>query len=183
LFNEHRRRLLAVVRQRLSPALSARVDPEDVLNQAFLTALRKWGRARPAGEPFPWLYQIVLDCVIEAWRRETRPCRNPARDVPWPDHSSCFLGQQPPWSDTSPSEALAREEENQAREQVLTQALQQLPPRDKEVVVLRHYGALPFKEVARQLNMTPTAAAVRYVRALKRLRRSVRDLENGTTRE
>src|SRR5712692_10259884 len=78
LFEQHQPKLLAMVRRRLDPALAARISPEDILSDAFLEARRKWStfKARSALTPYAWLYRIVRDCLIEAWRRESRACRN-----------------------------------------------------------------------------------------------------------
>src|SRR5436309_7471804 len=74
LLEEHRARLLAVVRRRLDPALSPRLDPEEVLQEVFLRARDRWAgyRARPAVTAYAWLYGLTRDCLIEAWRREAR---------------------------------------------------------------------------------------------------------------
>jgi RNA polymerase sigma-70 factor (ECF subfamily) len=94
LLEEHRPKLLAMVRRRLDPALAGRVDAEDVVNEAFFQARRRWGRFKEQSglTAYAWLYRIVLDCLIEAWRRETRDCRDRRRDLPWPEASSVQLG-------------------------------------------------------------------------------------------
>src|SRR5690242_16499557 len=94
LLEEHRPRLLAMIKRRLAPALAARLSPEDVLNEAFLHAQRRWRHfeARATLSPYAWLYRIVLDRVIETWRQETRARRDARRDLPWPEESSLQLG-------------------------------------------------------------------------------------------
>src|SRR5713226_7639927 len=71
LFEQHQPKLLAMVQRRLDPALAARISPEDILSDAFLEARRKWTafQAQSALSPYAWLYQIVKDSLIEAWRR------------------------------------------------------------------------------------------------------------------
>src|SRR5438874_6337274 len=79
LFEEHQPKLLAMIQRRLDPSLAARISPEDILSDAFLEARRKWPafKAQPALTPYAWLYGIVRDCLIQAWRRENRSCRSP----------------------------------------------------------------------------------------------------------
>src|SRR5438552_17586548 len=93
LFEEHRPKLLAMVQKRLDPALSARIDAEDILSEAFLEARRKWKtfKKQSAMTPYAWLYRIVLDRYIEVWRRENRGRRDLDRDMPWPERSSVQL--------------------------------------------------------------------------------------------
>ncbi len=170
LFEEHRPKLLAMVRRRLDPALAPRIDAEDVLSEAFLTARRKWDafKAQSDFSGYAWLYCIVRDCLIDAWRRETRGCRNLGREMPWPEQTSVQLGLGLVGGGTSPSAEAVREE---LRRQ-MRDALERLRPHDREILWMRHYDQLTFGEAAAVLGLTETAATVRYVRALKRLRTS-----------
>src|ERR1700736_1375932 len=86
LLEEHRPRLLAMVQRRLDTALAARVDAEEIVNEGFFLARRKWPRFKDQTtlSAFAWLYGIVRDCLIEVWRRETRGPRDARRNVPWP---------------------------------------------------------------------------------------------------
>src|SRR5438105_4839442 len=94
LLQEHRPKLLAMVRRRLDPALAARIDPEGILSDAFLEARRKWPafKEQSARTPYSWLYRIVLDCLIERWRRESRGLRDYRRTMPLPEGTSVQLG-------------------------------------------------------------------------------------------
>src|SRR5207245_2824971 len=78
LYEEHRPRLLAMLQRRIDPALATRLDADDVLQETFLLARRRWARpARGAMSPYAWLYRLALDCLIEARRREGREVRDP----------------------------------------------------------------------------------------------------------
>jgi len=168
LFGEHRPKLLAMVQKRLDPALSARIDAEDILSEAFLEARRKWNsfKKQSAMTPYAWLYRIVLDRLIEAWRRETRARRDAKQEMPWPERSSVQMGLGLVNPGTSPSEAAARAE----MQQRMRQTLELLGARDQEILWMRHYDQLSFKEAAMVLGVTESAATLRYVRALKRLK-------------
>jgi RNA polymerase sigma-70 factor (ECF subfamily) len=168
LFEQHRPKLLAVVQRRLDPALAARVGPDDVLGEAFLEARRKWAafQAEPGLSPYAWLYRIVRDCLIEAWRRESRACRDLDRDLPWPERSSAQLVLGLVGSGSSPSARAVREEQQRQ----VVETLHLLKEKDREVLWMRHHDDLSFQEVAAVLGIAETAARVRYVRALERLR-------------
>jgi RNA polymerase sigma-70 factor (ECF subfamily) len=168
LFEQHQPKLLATVRRRLDPALAARLSAEDVLSDAFLEARRKWPafKAQSALAPYPWLYRVVLDCLIQAWRRETRACRDPERELPWPERSSLQLVLGLVGSGSTPSDHVAQAD---LRQQV-AETLKLLKDKDREVLWMRHHDDLSFPEVAAALGIAETAARVRYVRALERLR-------------
>jgi RNA polymerase sigma-70 factor (ECF subfamily) len=168
LFEEHRPRLLAMVQRRLDPALAARVSAEDVLSDAFLEARRRWTafKAQSALTPHAWLYGIARDRLIEAWRRENRACRDPEREVPWPERSSVQLVMGLIGSGNSPSAEVAQADLRQR----VGEALKLLKDRDREILWMRHHDDLAFQEIAAVLAITENAARVRYVRALDRLR-------------
>jgi RNA polymerase sigma-70 factor (ECF subfamily) len=173
LLDEHRPKLLAMLRRRIDPALHARLDPEDVLGDAFVVARRRWHRLGPSGmTPYAWLYRVVLDCLIEAWRRESRSGRDPRREMPWPERSSAQQALKLIGSQTSPSEALAREELRAS----IQHALAQLRPVDREILWMRHFDQLPFREAAMVLEISENTAMQRYVRALRRLKELLPDL-------
>jgi RNA polymerase sigma-70 factor (ECF subfamily) len=174
LLESNRPRLLAMLERRLDPALARRVSPEDVLAQAFLVARQRWAAFRQQSElaPYPWLYRQVLDCLWESWRRETRECRDLHREMPWPEQSSVQLGLSLIAPGTSPSRVLARKE----LQEQMRQALEALKPADREILWMRHFDQLAFKEIAQVLQIAPGAANLRYVRALDRLRELCRDL-------
>ncbi len=168
LLQEHRERLLAMLRRRISPMLASRVGPEDILSEAFLQARKKWPKFRrePNAKPYPWLYRITLDCLIEAWRKESREKHGLDQEMPWPEESSLQLGLGLMQPGTTPTGAAARKEEAERVQAVL----QLLRPKDREILRMRHEDELSHEEIGDVLGITKETAAVRYVRALQRLR-------------
>ena len=83
-----------------------------------------------------------------------------------PAATSAALAAQLLGRDTRPSEAAMRAE----RRIRLQEALNSMDPVDREVLALRHFEQLSNVEAARVLGLQESAAAKRYVRALKRLR-------------
>jgi len=168
LLEEHRPKLLAMVQRRIDPSLAARIDPEDVLSEAFLEARRKWNRfkGQSAMTPYVWLYRIVLDSLVAAWRRETRATRDPRQEMPWPERSSMQLGLSLVARGTSPSKAVAREE----LQHEVRRVMECLSDRDQEILWIRVFDHLSFREAAMVLGVTENAVAVRFSRALRRLK-------------
>ena len=66
---------------------------------------------------------------------------------------------------TSPSRVAMREEQIQS----LRLALDGMDDMDREVLALRHFEHMTNTEVAETLNLSPSAASNRHVRALARL--------------
>jgi len=59
------------------------------------------------------------------------------------------------------------------------EALNRLEPLDREILALRHFEELTRGEAAQALGIEESAAAKRYVRALKRLKDALADLPGG----
>ncbi len=174
LFERHRPRLLAALFRRLDPRLTPRIDPEDVLQDAFLRARQHEGplRALPTDQVFPWLYRLARECLFAAWRRENRECRDVARGLPWPEASSVQLGLGLVSPATSPSSGAAREELCQR----VRETLELLKEQDREILWLRHFDQLTYPEAAAVLGIEVSAATLRYVRAIERLRKLWQEL-------
>ena len=168
LFEAHWGRLVAIVRRRMDGSFGGRLDAEDVVNAAFLDARRRWAsyRADPKASGFVWLYRLVNDRLVEEWRTATRQRRNVKQNVPWPDRPSIDLGLRLVAPDTSPSRRAARAEEAD----LMRCALGELRDADREVILLRGYDDLSFREIADLLGTGENTATVRYVRALRRLK-------------
>ena len=184
LFQDHRPRLLAMLERRIDPRLAVRLDAEELLNEAFLVARRKWARFETSGiSPYAWLYRIVRDCLIESWRHENRKVRKLDKEIRWPDRSSEQMAMGLLGSLTSPSEALARGE---LREQV-RQVLAALSPTDREILSMRHFDDLSFRDVASVLSISEDAAMQRAqprpTTSEEHLARSVRSRRVGVVNE
>jgi RNA polymerase sigma-70 factor (ECF subfamily) len=168
VFARHRDRLLAMVARRLDPALSRRLDPQDVVQEAYLRARKKWEwfdtRGRLVLSETSWLYRLTRDCLIEAWRRESGPFRDLRKEMAVPDESSMHLGLGLIDGGTSPSAAVAREE---LRSRV-RQTVNMLKTVDREVLWMRHLDSLSFKEIAEVAEITENAAHQRHFRAVER---------------
>lgn len=168
VFARHRDRLLAMVARRLDPALARRLDPQDVVQNAYLRARKKWewfdARGRLVLSETSWLYRLTRDCLIEAWRRESGPLRDLRKEMAVPDESSMHLGLGLIDSGTSPSAAVARDE-LRAR---VRQAVNMLKTVDREILWMRHLDGLSFKEIAEVAEITENTAHQRHFRAVER---------------
>ena len=101
---------------------------------------------------------------VGAQKRDAR--REVAADAPMgPSASAVALVDHLVASGVTPSLAAA---EDEFRKQLM-EALDEMNPLDREVLVLRHFEELGNAEVARALDIQPDAASKRYLRALERL--------------
>ena len=173
LFSLHRQRIWRMIRFRMDRRLAARIDPDDVLQEAFLAARTRIDKflAEPRGSFFVWLRMIALQTLFDQHRHHIgAEMRNAARDVridqsPSSNTSLC-LAAQLAGTLTSPSQAAAGLEMMQQ----LEQAIASMAALDQEIIAMRHFEDLTNVESAEALGISPTAASNRYVRAIGRLK-------------
>ncbi len=174
LFSLYRERLKRMVRLRLDHRLQGRVDPSDVLQEAYLDLARRAPEffAESTMPFFLWLRLLTGQRLLAIHRQHFgTKMRNVGQEVALrngalPQATSDSLAAQLLGRLTSPSLAAMRAE-MQLR---LQEALNSMDPVDREVLVLRHFEELSYSETAEVLGLQSTAASNRYVRALKRLR-------------
>jgi RNA polymerase sigma-70 factor (ECF subfamily) len=174
LFGLYRERLRWMVRLRLNRRLQGRVDPSDILQDAYLEICK--GLADYLRQPklpfFLWLRHVTGQQLIAAHRRHLgAQMRDAAQEVSLyrgslPEADSVSLAAQLLGRMTTASRAVIR-----AEDQLQVQAaLNSLEPLDREVLALRHFELLSNEETAQVLGLKKSAASNRYVRALKRLK-------------
>lgn len=173
VLESNRERLKRMVRVRLDPRLRGRLDPSDVIQEAYLDAARRLPEfvRDPAVPFFLWLRKLTMQRLIDLHRQHLGArMRDAGLEVSlhsgaYPQASSLSLAAQLLGRFSSPSRAAMRAE-IQIRVQ---EALNAMDDVDREVLALRHFEMLTNEEVAQVLNIKKTAASNRYVRALKRL--------------
>jgi RNA polymerase sigma-70 factor (ECF subfamily) len=165
-------------------------DAEDALQEALLRAWRGLGGFAGRSSPRTWLYTIATNACLDAIAR--RPKRVLPVDYGPPATPSTDPG--PPlvetvWLEPYPDEELglpdgyaapeARYEQREAVELAFIAALQQLPARQRAVLVLREVLGFSAREVADSLETT--VASVNS--ALQRARKTVDERSPAQTQQ
>lgn len=124
---------------------------EDLLQNALAKAFAKWSRISTDAEGY--VKRIIYRDFISLWRwRSRRPETVMA---------------------TPPEQSAVDSSDHTILRLVLRDALRQLPPRQRAVIVLRYLDDLGEKEVAEVLGCSPGTVASQASRALARLRGAV----------
>jgi RNA polymerase sigma factor (sigma-70 family) len=129
-------------------------DAEDVVHDLFVGLPQLLGRYHEQGQLAAWLNSIVIRLAIAKARKDSR--------------REFLLSQF--WVTATPNKC-TNSALNFAID--LDQALSALPFSLRSVFVLRFYEDQSYEEVAAELSITPGAARVRYLRALRHLRRLI----------
>jgi RNA polymerase sigma-70 factor (ECF subfamily) len=158
--------------------LRAKVDPSDIVQEAFLEAHRDFEqfRGQTTIEFQAWLRRVLATSLADqvgrryygTQQRDPRMERQIAADL---DHSSEALERALASPDSSPSARAERREEALR----LAGALEGLPADHREVLLLRHFERLSFPEIARRLDRTLDGVKNVWLRSLARLRRTLEE--------
>jgi RNA polymerase sigma-70 factor (ECF subfamily) len=135
--------------------LRGRADAEDVAQEAMLRALRFF-RGFHGGDVRAWLLQIVRNSCY-TWLEKNRPM----------EITTEFDEDLHPQPGANP-ESLAIAGDNRER---LTRALESLPPRFREVLVLRELEGCSYKEIAAITSMPIGTVMSALARSRQRLQR------------
>jgi RNA polymerase sigma-70 factor, ECF subfamily len=177
LFTRLRKRLRRMVRLRLDQRLQGRVDPEEVLDEAYRDVLQNAREyvADPRVSPFVWLRQLTGRRLSDVQRRfiqsgdvdqEVSLFRGPLPQATSVSLAAMLLGQL-----SQPFQAAQRA----AKQIRLQETLKQMGPVDREVLVLRHFEMLNNDETAEVLGLSRSEASRYYLRALKLIKESMSD--------
>ena len=141
-FSELLPRILSVT-QRL---VGERALAEDIAAEAFARALVRWRVLRNAGYRDAWLTKVATNLALDALRRR------PPRPAP------------------TTNDEVVRSEELVDLRLALVAALDRLPRRQRETVVLRYLGQFSEREVAATLKVSPGTVKTHLRRGLAALR-------------
>lgn len=135
---------------------------EDIFQDTFIKVIKtlRAGRYNDEGKFLPWVLRIAHNLVIDYFRREKR-----SPTIINSDGFDIFdiLGIH----DESIEELMIKEQTYTD----LKKLIHYLPSEQKEVLIMRHYGELSFKEIADLTNVSINTALGRMRYALTNLRK------------
>jgi RNA polymerase sigma-70 factor (ECF subfamily) len=157
LFRRAGRRIMALVCYRSSQRLKRLMEPEDILQEVYVEALKQLPHfeKRERSSFYAWLATIAVNKIRNLEHLARAAKRDPLRQVPLKlsDDSSNPGGMpasQIAEEQTSPSGLTIRWEVFE----LVDRAIRQLSTSMREVLVLRYLEGLPADEIARTLHMT-----------------------------
>jgi len=141
-------------------------DAEDVVQEAFMRAMRYFGNLEGA-EARPWLLAIVRNTCY-TWLEKNRPTELVAMDEGAVEALAEAVGHASGF-DGNPEVILLRG----VNRKVVNQALEELPVAYREVVVMREIEDLSYKEIAAIAGIPAGTVMSRLSRGRELLRRAI----------
>jgi RNA polymerase sigma-70 factor (ECF subfamily) len=176
LLEAYRSYLTLLARVQLGRHVQSKVDPSDLVQEAFLEAHRDFRqfRGQTEAELRAWLRRLLVHNLanqIRRYRTQQRDVRLEQQLALELDQSSQALERGLIAPDSSPSARAARREEGLR----LAEALERLPAEAREVLLLRHFQGLTFPAIARRLGKRLDGVKKVWLRSLAQLRRALEE--------
>ena len=140
---------------------------EDIFQETFIKVIKSLqeGKYKDNGKFLSWVMRIAHNLIIDHFRKEKQ-----MNMVSNDDYETGVFNSKKFSDDTV--------EDIMVFDQICTDVralIDELPEDQKEVVLLRHYGGLSFKEIAEQTNVSINTALGRMRYALINLRKIIND--------
>jgi RNA polymerase sigma-70 factor (ECF subfamily) len=185
MFARHKDRLRRMVRLRLDRRLQGRIDPSDVVQEAYAEMGRRVAECPSSDVAFVWMRKLTgerLQAIHQEYFGATVDVAG--QDV------SLYRGALPEANSVSLAAQLlgrltpaAQEAERAEKQLRLQEALNGMNPLDREILALRHFEELTNQEAAEALGMSPAEASKLFIHALKRLKDIVSSIPGFLTKE
>ena len=146
-------------------AVGSHHDAEDLLSEMSLRLVGRLGAYDDRGRFEPWLFRIAANLVRDRIRRlRTGP---PPASLSADDGSGASLGDRLPGDDEPADKGLSQTEASGE----LAAALARLDELTRQMIILRHYGQMSYREIAGICECPVGTVLARVHRGLKVLRR------------
>ena len=134
---------------------------EDILQETLLTVIRQVTSLRERPRFWPWMYRIAWSKIQDNLRR--RRVRTSGKTWLLQKQYQASVAQ-------ATSENLLEAKIHQEKLQQISDVLEQLSRKHRDVLRLRYFEQLPYAEIASLTRTTPQMARVRFYRAKKSLK-------------
>ena len=146
---------------------------EDLFQETFIKVIQslRGGKYKDNGRFLSWVIRIAHNLIIDHFRKEKQ--MNSVSN----DDTEVDLFNSRKFSDKNIEEIIVS---SQIKSELRT-LINELPSDQREVVLLRHYGELSFKEIADQTGVSINTALGRMRYALINLRKMINERELSLT--
>ena len=169
LINRHKNKVYTYILMTVKNTALA----EDIFQDTFIKVIQSLdtGRYQENGRFLSWVIRIAHNLVIDHFRKQNQ------MNVSSNDDYENDLFNNARFSDQTVEEEIVRDQIHQD----VRKLIDTLPEEQKEVVILRHYVGLSFKEIAEQTHVSINTALGRMRYALINMRKMIRETNLNLT--
>ncbi len=141
-------------------------DALDLCQETFLKVFRARATYRPEQPFLPWFHRILRNTCFSFLRKHRR-LRKHSLTVVTSD------GEELDWEIVDPAPGPVAGAEADEHKRLFREAMQRLSARDREILALRHFKELAYKEIAASLGIPEGTVMSRLFHARRRLREAL----------
>jgi len=170
LLDAHRNYLRILADSCLHREMQGKADASDIVQETLLKVHQNFRHFRGTTELewMSWLRKILVNHLTDFQKGFRRGRRSVTREQPLEslvEHSSAMLCSLGPALGPSPSQEAQRRE----AAALVADAIAELEPEDRDVVILRNLHELDWNTVGERTGRSPDAARMRWARAMQRV--------------
>ena len=147
-------------------------DAEDILQEVFYELIETYRMMKPVEQVTAWLFQVARNRITDLFRRKRREALRNEPAIVNEDGEPALLQDVLPSPDAGPEAAYARS----LLLEELDDALEELPPEQREVFIAHELLGYSFKELAAQSGVRVNTLLSRKHYAVQHLRRRLQAL-------
>ena len=163
LFTRYQKRTYRLVQR----FVSNHEDALDLTQDAFIRAYQGLADFKCQCQFYSWLYRITVNLCIDFLRKKAR---SEVMLYESEDSEEIPMANVPDLRSESPSKAL----ENKELRAQLRKAIRRLPPKQRQVFVLRHWDGLSLKDIAATVGRSDGTVKAHLFHAHRNLRKHLR---------
>lgn len=147
---------------------------EDLVQETFIKVYRFGNSFRGNDAKFStWLYSIASNQCRDHIRYSSRRPETPVADIVEPEQTESFTDMLSETEDSPIEDHIVRTEVGS----IIRDAIDKLPEKEKEAIILREYQELDYKEIAEVLDCPIGSVKILIFRARRRLRDLLKDAD------
>ena len=163
LFTRYQKRTYRLVQRFVSNP----EDASDLTQDAFIRAYQGLGDFKSQCQFYSWLYRITVNLCIDFLRKKARSevllyDSDESEDLP--------MSNIPDPRSESPAQAV----ENKELRAHIRKAVRRLPPKQRQIFILRHWDGLSLKDIAAAVGRSDGTVKAHLLHAHRNLRRHLR---------
>jgi RNA polymerase sigma-70 factor (ECF subfamily) len=147
---------------------------EDLVQEVFVRVVQSAAEFKHEARFSTWAYAIARNLCIDHLRKAALR-RHPSLDQSTDADDGPTLGERV--ADTHPGAAVDRVAMGSEFGRIIARAVEELPPEQREVFLLREVGNVPFKDIAQITGTSENTVKSRMRYALERLQEALSEYE------
>lgn len=160
LFTRYQKRTYRLVQR----FVSNREDALDITQDAFIRAYQGLSDFKSQCQFYSWLYRITVNLCIDFLRKKAR---SEVMVYESDESEELPMANIPDLRSDSPAKAV----ENKELRAQIRKAIRQLPPKQRQIFILRHWDGLSLKEIAAAVGRSDGTVKAHLFHAHRNLRK------------